>query len=973
MVSDKINTKMNPAKTLILLAFIPIVSWDLLLAQSPFRDSGFAPYPVTSNRVNNDPLQMNRKLDFKNLPASHPLSYRLSWDTARGAALLNEPERSQSVQNSGGEYDNPPNISLEMMRSAIYPDFPLKYREEPLMQYQSKAADFGVALGAYCGRPFPGSNSVWYSTGSAIIERTVVNGIPKDQEILEYAPGWLIYSFAFSPSFPVDKTIFLFCNGIRDKLPRDNRILSWKLEDRNGAWLPVGPPNKILEWESNGHDGGDLLFGKDGYLYIATGDGSQDSDQFLSAQNYSDLRGGILRIDVSEISKDLPYKIPRDNPFLDIPNARPELYAKGLRNPWRMTMDRNTGAIFLGNSGQDTTESVYLLEPGANYGWSVWEGNKLFHEKRPLGPGKLTFPLVDHGHDEARALTGGIVYRGKKFPELFGYYLYGDYETGRIWGALIENNQFVSIKELANTGHNIKGFYESPSGEIVILGPTIYQLEKNDVSQIDQSVYFPHRLSETGLFEAVAEHRLNSSVVRYEIGAPSWHDGARAQRFFYLASGSKIGVSESGGWSFPHSSVVIQTLSLPSDLSGKERDLRIETRLLVNRGREWSAYSYLWNRNQSDASLVEHSGLTIDLDEHFGFNSSIEKKIWSVPSRSACYGCHNFNRKTVLGLTTLQLNSHVLEEEAGQSQISRWEDQGILLFKKKPLSPLEAGDNPLVDPYDSSLPLEQRVRTYLHVNCGSCHVGGGNGGGSKLNLQYHVPIESTGMLDSFPEHSDYGLSNARIVAPGSPQRSILLRRISSEDGGKMPPLGRSHVDKAAIGMISDWISDLAHQKNPVKDWAFDEMSKVIEARVSGEGAAQLTNGKRIYDSTGCAQCHRIGNVGIGYGPDLTKIRLRKNRLDILRSILEPSFEIAPEYRSWYYRLENNRVIEGVKVSETDSSIEIMVKDGNGQLLRLQKSEIEEIRESNVSSMPRDLLSQVSQEDILDLIDFIYSN
>ena len=963
---------MNLAEKFILLAFLPIVSWDFLLAQETFRDNDSDSYSVSSSRVNIDPFKNNWKLDLKKVPVGHPLNYRWRWDTERNASLRNETERAGAVREFQEEHSDSTFDSLKELRSTIYPDFPLKYREEPLMQYKSKVADFGVALGAYCGRPFPGGSSVWFSTGSKIIERIVVNGIPKDQEILEYAPGWLIYSFAFSPSFSVDKTIFLFCNGIRDKLPRNNRILSWKLEDRDGSLLPEEPPKTILEWESNGHDGGDLLFGKDGYLYIATGDGSQDSDQFLSAQNYSDLRGGILRIDVSEISRGLPYKIPPDNPFLDVPNARPELYAKGLRNPWRMTMDRQTGAIFLGNSGQDTTESVYLLEPGANYGWSVWEGNKLFHEKRPLGPGKLTFPLVDHGHDEARALTGGIVYRGKKFPELFGYYIYGDYETGRIWGALIENNQFVSIKELANAGHNIVGFYESPSGDIVVLGPTVYHLERNDVSQTDQSVYFPHRLSETGLFEAIAEHRLNSSVVRYEIGAPSWHDGARAQRFFYVAGGSKIGANESGGWSFPQSSVVIQTLSLPSGLLGKERDLRVETRLLVNRGREWSAYSYLWNRNQTDASLVERSGLTVDLEEHFGVNPSIGKKIWSIPSRSACYGCHNFNRNTVLGLTTLQLKSHVPVEDE-ETQLDRWESEGRLLLKKKSLGTVDSNEKLLVDPHDSSKPLEQRVRSYLHANCGNCHVGGGNGGGSKLNLQYHVPIESTGMLDSFPEHSDYGLSNARIVAPGFPQRSILLRRISSEDGGKMPPLGRSHVDQAAIKMISDWISGLSYQKNPVKEWSFDEMSKVIEARESVEAAEQLANGKGVYDSTGCAQCHRIGNVGIGYGPDLTKIGLKKNRRDILRSILEPSFEIAPEYRSWYYRLESNRVIEGVKVSETNSTIEIMVKDGNGQLLKLQKSEIEEVRESNISSMPKGLLSQISQEDILDLIDFIYHN
>lgn len=147
---------------------------------------------------------------------------------------------------------------------------------------------------------------------------------------------------------------------------------------------------------------------------------------------------------------------------------------------------------------------------------------------------------------------------------------------------------------------------------------------------------------------------------------------------------------------------------------------------------------------------------------------------------------------------------------------------------------------------------------------------------SELNLQYEVPLERTGMVNIFREHSDYGVSDARIVAPGSPQRSILLRRISSEDNGKMPPLGRSHVDKAATKMISDWISGLTPQTNPIKGWAFEELSKVIEAREPVEVAARLANGKRIYASTGCAQCHRIDKDGIGYAPALTEIGLKKN-------------------------------------------------------------------------------------------------
>ena len=179
----------------------------------------------------------------------------------------------------------------------------------------------------------------------------------------------------------------------------------------------------IIEWHSQGHDGGGIVFGNDGMLYISTGDGTSDSDGWVTGQDVSDLLGGILRIDVDHTDATRPYSVPRDNPFVGMTNARPELWAYGLRNPWRLCSDPKTGQIWAGNNGQDLWETAHLIRRGENYGWSVYEGNHAFYLNRRLGPTPAVAPTVEHSHAEFRSLTGGVVYNGNLLPELNGVYV----------------------------------------------------------------------------------------------------------------------------------------------------------------------------------------------------------------------------------------------------------------------------------------------------------------------------------------------------------------------------------------------------------------------------------------------------------------------------------------------------------------------------------------------------------------------
>ena len=201
----------------------------------------------------------------------------------------------------------------------------------------------------------------------------------------------------------------------------------------------------LITWPGNGHNAGCLRFGPDGDLYIATGDnGDPDPpDPFQIAQNVGDLRSKILRIDVTHPSGDLPYTIPADNPFVSTPaGARGEVYAYGLRNPWRFGFDRETGDLFAGDVGWELWESVYHVKSGGNYGWSITEGPQPVYPNGKRGPTPITPAEFSLPHTEAASITGGTVYRGKRLPGLRGQYVFGDWQTRRLWVArrLMERN-----------------------------------------------------------------------------------------------------------------------------------------------------------------------------------------------------------------------------------------------------------------------------------------------------------------------------------------------------------------------------------------------------------------------------------------------------------------------------------------------------------------------------------------------------
>ncbi len=216
------------------------------------------------------------------------------------------------------------------------------------------------------------------------------------------------------------------------------------------------------------HNGGQLAFGPDGFLYIALGDGGSGGDPMGNGQNRQVLLGKILRIDVNSAAGGKPYAIPPDNPFAAAGGA-PEIFAYGLRNPWRFSFDTSNGTLFAGDVGESSFEEVDIIQKGVNYGWNVMEGTHCFQPATGCNLTGLTLPINDYGRDQGATVIGGFVYRGSSIPALAGAYVFGDFISGRIWGLRLNSSGAWERTQLADTGKNISSFGRDESNELYVV------------------------------------------------------------------------------------------------------------------------------------------------------------------------------------------------------------------------------------------------------------------------------------------------------------------------------------------------------------------------------------------------------------------------------------------------------------------------------------------------------------------------
>ncbi|HEX7023137.1 MAG TPA: PQQ-dependent sugar dehydrogenase [Trueperaceae bacterium] len=240
-------------------------------------------------------------------------------------------------------------------------------------------------------------------------------------------------------------------------------------EDADRAAPDSGRGLLQVEQPYDNHNGGQLAFGPDGYLYISLGDGGSGGDPHGNGQNLGTLLGKILRIDVDEGD---PYAIPDDNPFAHQSGARPEIWAYGLRNPWRFSFDRQTGDLWIADVGQSQWEEVNLQPAGSqggeNYGWNVMEGAHCYQPDEGCDESGKVLPLLEYSHDEGCSITGGYRYRGETQPGLRGVYLFSDYCSGTIWGARQDEKGAWRSEVLLEPGFGITTFGEDEAGELYV-------------------------------------------------------------------------------------------------------------------------------------------------------------------------------------------------------------------------------------------------------------------------------------------------------------------------------------------------------------------------------------------------------------------------------------------------------------------------------------------------------------------------
>lgn len=277
-----------------------------------------------------------------------------------------------------------------------------------------------------------------------------------------------LLGLAFDPRYPETGRFYINYTasapgGLHTRIARFTRLTATRADARSETVLL-----RIAQPYSN-HNGGQVKFGPDGYLYIGMGDGGAANDPQGHGQNPTSLLGKLLRIDVNTRDPLHPYAVPPDNPFVGMKGYRPEIWALGLRNPWRFSFDSQGGDLYLADVGQDRVEEINLIRKGGNYGWNIMEGDICTPGvNATCTPAKYDPPLFTYKHPEGFSITGGYVYRGRAIPGLCGAYLYADYVTKRLWALRVTAGRVTAQAELLRMAHAVSSFGQDAVGEIYL-------------------------------------------------------------------------------------------------------------------------------------------------------------------------------------------------------------------------------------------------------------------------------------------------------------------------------------------------------------------------------------------------------------------------------------------------------------------------------------------------------------------------
>lgn len=851
-----------------------------------------------------------------------------------------------------------------------------------------------------------------------------------DKEVVES------YAVAFHPKFNENRQVFVWIIlNSQGKPNREDgtRIVRFKMTDASPPRLDTKSGEVVFTWLAGGHNGGNMRFGPDGMLYISTGDAESPDppDRRNTGQDISDLLSSVLRIDVDRADPGKTYGIPKDNPFLQTPGARGEVWAYGFRNPWRISFDPRRGDLWAADVGWELWEMIYRVERGGNYGWAVTEGGRQdVKPHSPRGPTPILPPVIAHPHDEAASITGGEVYYGDRLPELNGAYIYGDWQFGTFWSLKTEGSRVIEHRELCRSSLMPAGFGIRHDGELIICdhgAGGLWRLNRNpDAGKVSD---FPRKLSASGFFADVAKQEPAAGVLPYEINAHRWADHATSERWAGIPGAGKItvakrewGVVGRGRLTFPEDTVLALTYSMEMERGNADSKRKIETQIMHFNGLQWGAYSYRWNDAGTDAELIGPKGDEIALevkDTHAP--GGIRRQNWRFFSRSECLRCHTIWNNFTPGFTGAQLKKDLLETLE-----------------------LRVDPQPLTDPYGDD-DAQWKARSYLHVNCSVCHREAG-GGAVRSFMNFDRPLKDSRMINEKPVLGDLGLPEGRVIAAGEPTRSVLLYRMTTAGRGHMPYLGGKLIDDAGILAVRDWIATMKREErvpesvqrqiaaeaawakdlaagnsevlpklletssgalrvahaiidgslkgsiradaiekgsalaDPLKRDLFERFlppekrRKVLgpdfppESLLSAKGNA--AQGREMFNAI-CATCHRIDNLGADFGPDLSKIGGKWNRADLLDQIIHPGKVIDPEWNLTTVTTTDDESIAGFIAARADKSITLKIAGGHRR--EIPANEIKSTANARATLMPEGLLDNLSAEEAAGLLEFLASH
>jgi putative heme-binding domain-containing protein len=441
---------------------------------------------------------------------------------------------------------------------------------------------------------------------------------------------------------------------------------------------------------------------------------------------------------------------------------------------------------------------ILRVERGGNYGWSLYEGPQKIRNDIPLGPTPIRKPLLAYPHTDGQSVTGGVVYRGQRFPELQGTYLYGDYVNGKLWGLRYEGDQVVWHALLADTGLPIISFHEDGEGEVIVVGfdGSLHRLMDNP--ELDSSREFPRVLSKTGIFRDLRKLEGEAGVAPYRLLATAYEGGATSTYHVAIPGSSQVELRQAKKqWVYPSGTVFAKTLSWPR-LDG-ELPLHLETQLLRYNGKTWDPFSYAWREDQSDADLVGPEGGSV---EWIAALVGKDRREYRIRSRAECRSCHHLQAGAIAGWDFANLGQ--ASSSVGRSQLEELRAAGLIRGEVKAAWTPRA----MVDPRDASANLTDRARSYLAIHCSQCHCRGG-GGTVALELPYTHTLEQTNALQAIPTQGTFGLDDPQVIFPGDPYRSVLYYRLATCGSGHMPKLWDRDNDLEGIRLIHDWICSLA--------------------------------------------------------------------------------------------------------------------------------------------------------------------